>query len=362
MTNVIQIAQHLEKVIPNCATPPSITAWQMLSKVQHVVSDMRVNTCHRYISPQSYEVEVVRHVVDGVQEQPRYKGLMQCNSTWLCPICSQRISHNYEELLVEGFANADASGYTLEMLTLTIQHSRQDLLDGLFKALLQARRLMRNRKTWKRIMNAAGFVGQVKATEITHGENGWHVHTHEVLILARPLTAEESNDIFDAWRQACLDAGLRAPSLKAYNCKQIDYVAASRYVTKFSVASELTAVGVKHTAGHHTIWDIIMLASRGNTLMTALVMEYARATFGRARLELSKGARIAMDIKAVLVDQAAERDASDDETVDVIDVISSLEWYRICHCEQREMLLIAYRKRGREGGRELIKYIMDGST
>jgi hypothetical protein len=123
-----------------------------------------------------------------------FHGVMRCGSVWECPVCQLAIkAKRAEEVrrLVEWHGHEGAY-----LLTLTIAHGIGDDLRISREAVSKAYRLMIQGAPWKRISLRFGFVGAVRAMEVTHGRNGWHPHIHAILLL-RPLSADEREQLRD---------------------------------------------------------------------------------------------------------------------------------------------------------------------
>ena len=49
--------------------------------------------------------------------------------------------------------------------------------------MLTAFRNLRSGRAWQQIRDEYMVVGAIRSTEFTHGDNGWHPHFHELLLL-----------------------------------------------------------------------------------------------------------------------------------------------------------------------------------
>lgn len=164
-------------------------------------------------------------------------GLQHCGTAG-CPVCAARIGQRRSEEVAQVLTAARAQGAVLAMVTLTMRHNRGHGLRELWDALAGAWRAVTTAKTWtgesedagaKRVaawldrgraherakaLNdqhdgepvpvpraprgwAAGRVptravgvrevegvqGVIRATEVTRGRHGWHVHVHALVVL-----------------------------------------------------------------------------------------------------------------------------------------------------------------------------------
>ena len=79
-------------------------------------------------------------------------------------------------------AKALAEGLTVSMLTLTQRHHRGQRLEDLWEALSYAWNRTASGVRWQGLKEQRGVIGTVRTVEVTHGKNGWHVHTHILMV------------------------------------------------------------------------------------------------------------------------------------------------------------------------------------
>jgi len=329
----------------------SFNGWKLLSTAQKILQDFRVKICQRMRAQGQEAVKVVARREKDDSIKIFFRGLMRCGSVWLCPFCMINDAKAKRAALVESLARIARSGTALHMLTLTCQHSRTDSLLDVFKKLFLARRTMRNRSGWKSIMKPIEGEVIIRTTEITHGENGWHVHTHELLATLEPLTESQIEAIYQEWLKASLAAGLQAPSRKAFDCRQSDAGHAAKYVTKYGAAEEVTDAGLKHSRGNLTYIDLLKMAENGNRYAESLIREYATATKGRQKMEFGRGWREPLGCDdPPESDDTEERTASDSDVI-VLDYFDDRVWRKILEREARYRVLKAYRRGGVTAGR-----------
>lgn len=111
-----------------------------------------------------------------------YSGLIACGNVWGCPVCNPKITERRKLEVKQAMDMHRAQGGEVHLLTLTTPHTRHDRLDELQE--LQAKALqgfLRDRKV-KEVFAEMGYIGQIRAFEITNGRlaanNGWHPHYH----------------------------------------------------------------------------------------------------------------------------------------------------------------------------------------
>lgn len=93
------------------------------------------------------------------------------------------------------------------MITLTVRHTSKDPLAEVWSAVSRGWHRVTGGKAWVHDKEQYKVPGWVKAVEVTHGKNGWHVHLHTVI--AYKGTSEDAESlgqrIYGRW-----ESGLRA--------------------------------------------------------------------------------------------------------------------------------------------------------
>ena len=112
-----------------------------------------------------------------------YSGLATCGSVWACPVCSAKVA-NERQSDIETVVNEHmARGGDVAMLTLTMRHRKGQPLAKLWKEGVAAGwKAATNGAGWKRDKEEHGVNHYVRVVEVTHGDNGWHVHVHALLL------------------------------------------------------------------------------------------------------------------------------------------------------------------------------------
>ena len=159
----------------------------------------RVVSCCRGIRPgtDSGMVEIKKSI--GSQKA-HYSGLMLCGSVWTCPVCAAKISERRRNDLREKIDNWRAMGGEVLLRTLTVPHYHNQSLITVLTGIVEARRKMTNNRSWRGskkyfgLKDEIGCVGLIAAKEVTHGQNGWHVHFHELVFLSGKVTQQARSD------------------------------------------------------------------------------------------------------------------------------------------------------------------------
>lgn len=257
---------------------------------------VRVSQCV-YVRRQS----VVTLQVSKETGRASVSGVVSCSSVWCCPCCSPRISARRKDELDILMSGARSEGLAVVMLTLTARHNRRMALAPFLDALKVAKQRLQQRREWR----ALPFVGSVTATEVTHGDNGFHPHFHILLVLdARQDQAERMIEgLRKAWLASLAGRGLSGEKA-AFHVQ--DASAAGAYVAKFGAAEELALQGSKRGRnGSRGPWELLEAARDGDLQAGAIWQEYAAAFRGRRQLVWSPGLKARFGVDEVSDDEAA---------------------------------------------------------
>ena len=103
-------------------------------------------------------------------------GVMFCGQLWTCACCSSVIRSERAAMLKAECERYAADGGQFVMLTLTMRHAWGDSLKDERQAMSKAWASLRCSAAFRRLGREVD--GFVSATEVTTGENGWHLHKH----------------------------------------------------------------------------------------------------------------------------------------------------------------------------------------
>lgn len=143
-----------------------------------------------------------------------YTGLATCGSVWVCPNCSSKIQERRRLEIVQAIAAMGADGYSPIMVSFTFPHRHSDNLASLLALQQRAIKSMRESWAYKSLMAQMGCAGRIRALEITHGLNGFHPHTHELLFVKNSIDAAEIRHALAAiWVKASRRVGLFRPEI-----------------------------------------------------------------------------------------------------------------------------------------------------
>ncbi|WP_047934789.1 protein rep [Pseudomonas putida] len=172
-----------------------------------------------------------------------YGGLATCGSVWACPVCAAKIQERRREEIAQAIHHAYGEGkYAPAMVTFTFPHMHADVLRSLILKQREAFKYLREGNSFRLFCKRFGYKGLIRSLEVTHGQNGWHPHTHELWFI-RPLKKAEREAFLDfvksRWEKACIKAGLIDPtdlvkmrSFRMYSCDVRFNVTTGDYLAK----------------------------------------------------------------------------------------------------------------------------------
>lgn len=277
-------------------------AQNMIQKIrldgEKIVSD-NVSQCGK---PLGRHVQLQRNREHG---SGSINGVQTCQSVWACPVCRSRIVSKRAEELKEIYQAWSEKGGRMYMVTLTVPHSKEDNLAELYGSGAQGTGLSAalgkfraSRDFSKDFKNRVGYYGDIRGIEVTWGrENGFHPHIHMLVLTRKDWNLKEwKYRFFKAWRNACLGAGLQAPSFERgvviSKCQKADQ---AQYLAKWSAATEIQSDGMKQAKhGNFSIselerclWDKEFRKARklGMTRAAAVLKAYYGAMKGQRQLQ-----------------------------------------------------------------------------
>jgi hypothetical protein len=240
------------------------------------------------------------------------------------------------------------------MLTLTVDHSSRDTLATLLNRFKRSlKRFMGGRaaESWRA---SVGYVGMVKAFEVTWGlASGWHPHVH-ILLFTSSLVVE--GELRDRWGAATVRDGFKVShhGLKLEPVKPGHIEDALQYVTKWRAEHEMTYANIKTTKrDRFTPFDLataagLILERDGERLILAsLFREFAGVFKGTRQLTWSSGLRDAFGLGRELSDQEQVEKQVDD--AELLGDVPAYIWRAILRLGLRAELLEAAEDLGSVG-------------
>lgn len=252
---------------------------------------------------------------DDETGKARYKNLVHCDSPWTCPVCALRIAEADKLEVNRAYLAARAKGWVCVMVTYTQRHDRATGLEHLLEVNASARRQMKSGtridgEAWSDIKDRFGLVGGIINLEVTHGENAWHPHNHELIFL-NPEKAQ-SDDMGELrwilskrWQASVKKFGgdcdlVHGLHLRTGDDAVAEYIAKIGHEPKngWSIEAELTKRNAKIAKKDgRTAFQLLADYRFKNDLQAgALFSEFARHFSGKAHIRWSQGLRQLLDM------------------------------------------------------------------
>jgi hypothetical protein len=340
-------------------------------------SKHRIGVCHR-VQAQDVDGNGVRVFRRKDNKSTYYRGLMVCANVWACPICSAKISERRREELERAISQVLANGGGVYHMLLTVPHRLKDEPLGLVADLLKCyERLCSGKYALSALV--PGYLGFVRALEVTHGENGWHPHLHVLVFTETVLTPDQldlmRHVLWGKWEARVSKQMGKASSRKAFsfdpairgsfegeveNLVQtgdglVHVCPVTGYITKFGTdreiqeivdrrrrwgaADELTKSNAKTggRTGGRSPWQLLADFQEGDIHAGMLWKEFVAAFKGRAQLYWSQGLRgqLALDDEATDAEVASAVDALDE----LLARVSDSDWKLIVLHNLRGLVL-----------------------
>lgn len=161
------------------------------------------------------EVALVERVSADGEPSLVIRGIESCASVHSCPMCAARIMAERGREIVEALDAHKRSRVAL--VTFTLRHRKGMRLRLIRKVLSLAYSELKAGEAGKRLKSRVGYIGDVKAAEQTHGENGWHPHLHCLWFFERDAHERMGRQLRARWKRCVLNAVKRMRAL-AWDC------------------------------------------------------------------------------------------------------------------------------------------------
>jgi hypothetical protein len=281
-----------------------------------------------------------------------FSGLQTCASVWTCPVCASKIAERRRAEVLGAMLTHEASGGNVQLLTLTVPHQRGDNLETLLDQQAKALKRFWDSRTTEAIYSEMGYLGQIKATEVTHGRksprnNGWHPHYHVLLFTGSGVDLKRFDKaqmrdwevrLYLVWAKACKAVGLGVPTM-AHGLKLDSGDKAAAYATKWGLEDEITKGHIKKgRSGGETPFDLLraVLADKADKQAAALFREYAQAFKGKRQLLWSQGLKSRLAVQETSDEELAQRV---EESAVLLGQITPEQWRDVLKVDARATVL-----------------------
>jgi hypothetical protein len=286
-----------------------------------------------------------------------YGNLLTCGYVWSCPICAPKIAARRAAEVEQAITRHQAAGGRVLFLTLTVPHhvKYQDKLRNLLPSFTEALRSFWSRRAVKDALADVGFLGSIRALEVTHGGHGWHPHTHYLLFVdGAAEVLDVSGALYDQWERVVAQFLGRQINGHGFTLLRVgggaqeggtdeDAAQLSRYVVKsleeslWGAAQEITRGHIKNgREGGRTPFALLNDYATGTDKQAgALFVDFVQQFHGRRQLSWSKG------LRAQLLDQ--EEEATDQQLAEQVEEEATLlgtltleQWRRVLAARRKD--------------------------
>jgi hypothetical protein len=344
--------------------------FQLQRAAQGLLPGQRVVHCQRSTMGGS-GVTVYRSPTKGAH----FGNLATCGSVWHCPVCAAKITEQRRQELQEAINAHAKNGGEVYLQSLTFPHLDHQPLESNLKLFSEALRKFKALRAYKRIMEQVGAVGNIRALEVTHGANGWHPHTHD-LIFADRGQLEALRELQMVWIETLIRVGLADRCQlndmlrAAFDVQNGDY--AAEYVAKFgheasesskiitdntwSASHEMTKAHAKvgKRLGGRTPFTLLADFVRGDKVAGELFVEFGMNFKGKRQLFWSRDLR--QKLGMIGEEQTDEEIAAQEEDDrEFVTVLSAEDWRAVLSRNARFEVLKRAQEFGADGVRALIE-------
>ncbi len=328
--------------------PPKTTSqaraerYALKSVVNRLLPTSRTSKCMRWRVP-GFDVKLKK----GLETNRAYfHGLQVCANPWTCPVCWAKITERRKVELQAAIAAAEAMGWKVYLVTLTVPHGLGDDLSDMLGKMEKAARKLTCDTSGVKFRKSIGLAGTVRAWEVTDGDNGFHPHFHFLYFLkpmgytVTPIDVEFG--LCNLWQNACVKVGLPCPST-AHGCRVDDGKKAGAYVSKgnWGLESEMTKGHTKTSKSKHgrSMADLLraVLADSSDKRSAARFIAFAEAFKGRRQLVWSKGLKALLAVSEKTDEEIAQEEVED--PVVVLAQFTESQWRQIYRTRSEPVLL-----------------------
>jgi len=301
-----------------------------------------------------------------------FSGLIMCGRVFTCPVCASKIQEKRRLEIAKAFDYAyQTLNKKIIMVTFTFSHYRFDKLKELLEKQSEAYRFLRSGKAWQKLKNSIGFSGLIRSLEVTHGQNGWHPHTHEAWIVNKNC---DVNDLLlklkIRWFNVCSKFGL-VNDLKTEqflehavhitdNCHTSEYLAKQDDSRHWGSDRELAKGASKVNQkgkGHHPFQFLSDYANNIDAKKSfAKFLEYADSMRNKSQIFWSRGLKDAVGLKDKTDEELVEE--KEDKAVLLGSLLNS-DWDIIKTLNCKALILDIAEKHGFSGIEKFFNYYFE---
>lgn len=296
-------------------------------------------------------------------------GVERCASVWACPQCSAAIRNERARDVQAAVVEHAKNGGGLLFLTLTIRHDEAARLRDSLGLVIEAWRATQQGKAWVERRESLGLLGQIKATEITYGQNGWHPHLH-VLLFTEKRSSVETVEKWREWlttrwiatvqrvaEKAGVEGNFEPTVLRGIDLRIADGggKVVGQYLAKVQekqigrrtdVALELTRFDLKRgRAGSLSPFELLDVGQGSSShdereKARCLWLEYYQATAGRRAIVWSRGLRDRFGLGAEADDETVVQESEPDKPETAVIAVQGATYDRMSRSPVRRAAVL----------------------
>ncbi len=156
-----------------------VDRFSLQSVSRKVLKTFRVTKCLRLPVSKSHSISVHKN---AALNSIFYGGLQTCGSVWHCPVCAAKISERRVTEVQTAIDYCLNRGGFISFVTRTVPHNDCDSLKIILDQFREAEKILKGHRQFKAVIRSFGVFGLIKVYEITVGQNGWHLHIHEIML------------------------------------------------------------------------------------------------------------------------------------------------------------------------------------
>jgi Replication protein len=340
-------------------------------QAQHILWDESslnsVRHCGRSLSKHSGDGQTV--AVKMSEGRAGFAGLQSCGSPWACPVCSGKIAPVRAGEIQSAVDAWHKRGGRVVFHTFTMRHKSAQTLEDLWDGLSHAWAKVTSGSSWERDSDKYGGqaiertktrqlnkvkykevlpgnrINFIRAVEVTHGDNGWHVHIHALMFVHENMTQRDADalglSMFGRWKRALVNKGFVAPTIKRgidsklvpldgsvplgeYFAKAVYGQPKKKKAIGFEVAGGMSKVARRENRTPFQILADIVALGDEDDLKRWYVFE--QSSKGRRQITWSHGFR---DLLGLNVEKTDEEIAAEDNGGDVVMTFLHTEWQEL---------------------------------
>lgn len=272
-------------------------------------------------------------------------GVQSCGS-WTCPVCSRMISRERAQEVAAVLKAAEAQGCSVAFVTLTMRHRAGTPLRASWDALTAGWRSVTSGASWSRDQGTFGVLGWLRAVELTHGDNGFHIHCHAMVVfdgLVSPELMEALGDrMFARWERGLARKGFSAVAdrggldVRPVQLSADSIESLATYISKAAMEA-VNSTGKAARGGNRAPFQILRDAvATGSADDIELFWEIEQASVGRKKITWSQSLR---DWAGLHRERSEEEIVTEDRHGEDQLVLPRETWERVQH-EAEDLLEI----------------------